>query len=222
MKIAILGNGRMGKRISELAKERGHSIVCNSSSEKPATSLNLSTADVAIDFSTPTTAFENISHAINSGIPVVSGTTGWLKNLKEIEDLCNTKKGAFLYASNFSLGMNIFFEINKTLAKLMKNQKYESSLHEIHHTKKLDSPSGTAKTLGEQMDEILENNSPITAERIADVPGTHIINYSSTMDEIEIKHTAKNRDGFAIGALIAGKWIIGKQGVFSMQDVLAQ
>ena len=222
MKIAILGNGRMGKRISELAKERGHSIVCTSSSEKPATSLNLSTADVAIDFSTPTTAFENISHAINSGIPVVSGTTGWLKNLKEIEDLCNTKKGAFLYASNFSLGMNIFFEINKTLAKLMKNQKYESSLHEIHHTKKLDSPSGTAKTLGEQMDTILANNTAITAERIGDVSGTHIIKYSSTMDEIEIKHTAKNRDGFAIGALIAGKWIIDKQGVFSMQDVLAQ
>jgi 4-hydroxy-tetrahydrodipicolinate reductase len=222
MKIAILGNGRMGKRISELAKERGHSIVCTSSSEKPATSLNLSTADVAIDFSTPTTAFENISHAINSGIPVVSGTTGWLKNLKEIEDLCNTKKGAFLYASNFSLGMNIFFEINKKLAQLMKNQNYESTIHEIHHTKKLDSPSGTAKTLGEQMDEILENNSPITAERIGDVPGTHIINYSSKVDEIEIKHTAKNRDGFAIGALIAGKWIIDKQGVFSMQDVLAQ
>ena len=222
MKIAILGNGRMGKRISELAKERGHSIVCTSSSEKPASTLDLSTADVAIDFSTPTTAFENISHAINSGIPVVSGTTGWLKNLKEIEDLCNTKKGAFLYASNFSLGMNIFFEINKTLAKLMKNQKYESSLHEIHHTKKLDSPSGTAKTLGEQMDTILANNTPITAERIGDVSGTHIIKYSSTMDEIEIKHTAKNRDGFAIGALIAGKWIIGKQGVFSMQDVLAQ
>ena len=222
MKIAILGNGRMGKRISELAKERGHSIVCTSSSEKPATSLNLSTADVAIDFSTPTTAFENISHAINSGIPVVSGTTGWLKNLAEIENLCNTKKGAFLYASNFSLGMNIFFEINKTLAKLMKNQNHESSLHEIHHTKKLDLPSGTAKTLGEQMENILAKNTPITTERIGDVSGTHIIKYRSTLDEIEIKHTAKNRDGFAIGALIAGKWIIDKQGVFSMQDVLAQ
>jgi 4-hydroxy-tetrahydrodipicolinate reductase len=222
MKIAILGNGRMGKRISELAKERGHSIVCTSSSEKPASTLDLSTADVAIDFSTPTTAFENISHAINSGIPVVSGTTGWLKNLKEIEDLCKAKKGAFLYASNFSLGMNIFFEINKTLAKLMKNQKYESSLHEIHHTKKLDSPSGTSKTLGKQMDTILANNTPITAERIGDVPGTHIINYSSTMDEIEIKHSAKNRDGFAMGAIIASEWIIGKEGIFNMQDVLAQ
>ncbi|CAI8379809.1 MAG: 4-hydroxy-tetrahydrodipicolinate reductase [Cryomorphaceae bacterium] len=222
MKIAILGNGRMGKRISELAIQKGHTIVCNSSSEKPASTLNLSTADLAIDFSTPTTAFENISHAINSGIPVVSGTTGWLKNLAEIEDLCKAEKGAFLYSSNFSLGMNILFEINKTLAKLMKNQNYESSLNEIHHTKKLDSPSGTAKTLGKQMDNILANSTPITAERIGDVPGTHIIKYTSTVDEIEIKHTAKNRDGFAIGALIAGKWIIGKQGIFSMQDVLTQ
>ena len=222
MKIAILGNGRMGKRISELAIKRGYTIVCNSSSEKPAHTLDLSTADVAIDFSTPTIALSNIRYAINKGIPVVSGTTGWLENLKEIEDLCLTKRGAFLYASNFSLGMNIFFEINKTLAKLMKNKNYESSLNEIHHTEKLDSPSGTAKTLGEQMDNILANSTPITAERIGDVPGTHIINYSSTVDEIEIKHTAKNRDGFAIGALIAGKWIIGKQGIFSMQDVLAQ
>jgi len=222
MKIAILGNGRMGKRISELAIERGFTIVCNSSSEKPATTLNLSSADVAIDFSTPTTAFENISHAINSGIPVVSGTTGWLKNLAKIEDLCKEKKGAFLYASNFSLGMNIFFEINKTLAKLMKNQNYEGGLHEIHHTKKLDSPSGTAKSLGKQMDSILENHTPITSERIGNVSGTHIIKYISKVDEIEIKHRAKNRDGFAIGALIAGIWIIGKQGIFNMQDVLAQ
>ena len=222
MKIAILGNGRMGKRISELAIERGYTIVCNSSSEKPASTINLNTADVAIDFSTPTSAFKNISHAINSGIPVVSGTTGWLKNLSEIEDLCKAKKGAFLYASNFSLGMNILFEINKTLAKLMKNKNYESRLNEIHHTKKLDLPSGTAKTLSKQMDNILAKSTPITAERIGDVPGTHIIKYISTVDEIEIKHTAKNRDGFAIGALIAGKWIIGKQGIFSMQDVLTQ
>ena len=220
MKIAILGNGRMGKRISELAIERGYTIVCASSSEEPATSLNLCTADVAIDFSTPTTAFENISHAINNGIPVVSGTTGWLKKLKEIEALCKTKKGAFLYASNFSLGMNIFFEINKTLAKLMKNQNYESGLHEIHHTKKLDSPGGTAKKLCEQMDNILINSTPITAERIGDITGKHIIKYSSTVDEIELKHTAKNRDGFAIGALTAGKWIIGKKGIFSMEDIL--
>jgi len=222
MKIAILGNGRMGKRISKLAIERGYTIICNSSSDKPANTLNLSTADVAIDFSTPTTAFENISHAINSGIPVVSGTTGWLKNLNEIQALCITKKGAFLYASNFSLGMNIFFKINETLAKLIKDQNYESSLHEIHHSKKLDSPSGTAKTLCKQMDNYLSNSTTITSERIGDASGTHIINYRSTLDEIEIKHNAKSRDGFAIGALIAGKWIIGKQGIFSMQDVLEQ
>ena len=222
MKIAILGNGRMGQHISKLAKKRGHTITCVSSSEKPANTLNLSTADVAIDFSTPTTAFENISYAIKSGIPVVSGTTGWLKRIKEIEVLCVANKGAFLYASNFSLGMNIFFEINKTLAKLMKNQNYESSLHEIHHTKKLDSPSGTAKTLGKKMNDILAKNTLITSERIGEISGTHIINYKSTIDEIEIKHTSKNRDGFAIGALIAGNWIIGKQGVFSMKDVLEQ
>ena len=221
MKIAILGNGKMGKRISELSLERGYTIVCNSSSKKPATGLNLTKADVAIDFSTPTTAFENISHAIESGIPVVSGTTGWIKNISEIEALCKRKKGAFLYASNFSLGMNIFFEINKTLAKLMNNQNYESKLHEIHHSKKLDSPSGTAKSLSEQMNNILANNTLITSERIGNISGKHIISYSSKVDEIEIKHTAKNRDGFAIGALIAGKWIIGKQGIFSMQDVLA-
>ena len=222
MKIAILGNGRMGKRISELAKERGHSIIAVSSSENPAHTLDVSSADVAIDFSTPTTAFENISHAINSEVPVISGTTGWLNQLQEIEDLCKVNDGSFLYASNFSLGMNIFFELNKNLAKLMQNQNYESTIHEIHHTQKLDSPSGTAKTLGKQMDVILKNNTPITAERIADKTGTHTITYSSSVDEIEITHTAKNRDGFAMGAIIAGEWIIGKKGIFNMQDVLAQ
>ena len=222
MKIAILGNGKMGKRISELAKERGHSIIVVSSSEKPAHTLDISTADVAIDFSTPTTAFNNISHALESSIPVISGTTGWLENLKEIEKLCKEKQGAFLYASNFSLGMNIFFELNKKLAKLMKNQNYKSTIHEIHHTQKLDSPSGTAKTLGKQMDGILKNSTPITAERIADETGRHTVTYRSSVDELEIKHTAKNRDGFAMGAIIAAEWVIGKKGVFSMKDVLAQ
>jgi len=222
MKIAILGNGRMGKRISELAKERGHSIVAISSSENPAHTLDVSTADVAIDFSAPNTAFNNISHALESGIPVISGTTGWLDKLSEIETLCSKKSGAFLYASNFSLGMNIFFELNKKLAKLMRNQNYKSTIHEIHHTQKLDSPSGTAKTLGKELNKILKNNTPITAERIANETGTHLITYSSSVDEIEIAHTAKNRDGFAMGAIIAAEWIIGKKGVFSMQDVLAQ
>ena len=222
MKIAILGNGRMGQHISELAKKRGHTIACVSSSEKPAHTLDLSNTNVAIDFSTPTSALTNISHAINSSIPVVSGTTGWLENLKEVEELCQEKQGAFLYASNFSLGMNIFFELNTTLAKLMKKQNYKSTIHEIHHTQKLDSPSGTAKTLGEQMDGILKNNTPITAERIADETGIHTVTYRSSVDKLEIKHIAKNRDGFAMGAIIAAEWIQNKQGIFSIQDVLAQ
>ena len=222
MKIAILGNGRMGKRISELVIEREHTITCYSSSEKPAKNLDLSAVDVAIDFSTPMTAFENISHAINSGIPIISGTTGWLESLKEIEALCIAKKGAFLYASNFSLGVNIFFELNKKLAKLMNKHNYKSSINEIHHVKKLDSPSGTAKTLGKQMDKILNNITPITAERIADETGTHTVTYRSSVDELEIKHTAKNRDGFAMGAIIAAEWIQNKQGIFNMKDVLAQ
>ena len=220
MKIAILGNGKMGQHISELAKKRGHTIACVSSSKKPAHTLDLSTTNVAIDFSTPTSALTNISQAINSSIPVVSGTTGWLENLKEIEALCTAKKGAFLYASNFSLGMNIFFELNKDLAKLMQNQNYKSSIHEIHHAQKIDSPSGTAKTLAKNMEDILEKNTRITAERIGDEIGTHIVTYHSLIDELKIKHTAKNRDGFAIGAIIAGEWIIGKIGVFSMRDVL--
>ena len=219
MKIAILGNGRMGKRISELVKERGHSIIAVSSSEKPTQTLDVSAADVAIDFSTPTTAFNNISHALESSIPVISGTTGWLDSLKKVEELCQEKQGAFLYASNFSLGMNIFFELNKKLAKLMKNQNYKSTIHEIHHTQKLDSPSGTAKTLGKQMDGVLKNNTPITAERIGDVTGAHTVTYRSSVDEIEIKHTAKNRDGFAMGAIIAAEWIQNKKGIFNMQDV---
>jgi 4-hydroxy-tetrahydrodipicolinate reductase len=222
MKIAILGNGRMGKRISELAKERGHSIVAVSSSKNPTQTLDIISADVAIDFSTPNTAFNNISHALESDIPVISGTTGWLDKLSEIEILCANKSGSFLYASNFSLGMNIFFELNQALAKLMKNQNYKSTIHEIHHTQKLDSPSGTAKTLGKQMDKILNNNTLITTERIVGETGTHIVTYSSSVDDIEIKHIAKNRDGFAMGAIIAAEWIIGKKGIFSMKDVLAQ
>jgi 4-hydroxy-tetrahydrodipicolinate reductase len=222
MKIVILGNGKMGQHISKLANKRGHTIACISSSEKPAHTLDLKATDVAIDFSTPSSAFTNISHALNSGIPVISGTTGWLDKLSEIEALCSKKSGAFLYASNFSLGMNIFFELNKKLAKLMKNQNYKSTIHEIHHTQKLDTPSGTAKTLGKQMDGVLKNNTPITAERIGDLTGAHTVTYRSSVDEIEIKHTAKNRDGFAMGAIIAAEWIQNKQGLFNMQDVLAQ
>jgi len=222
MNIVLFGNGKMGMLIDKLATEKGHNIVAVSSSNNPANNMNLSTVDVAIDFSTPTTAFENISHAINSGVPVISGTTGWLNQLHEIEDLCKAKNGSFLYASNFSLGMSLFFKLNKELAQLMKNQQYDSKIHEIHHTKKLDSPSGTAKTLAKDVDSILNNEPQITADRIENVSGVHSITYTSLEDEIEIKHTANNRNGFALGAIRAAEWIIGKKGVFSMQDVLAQ
>ena len=222
MKIAILGNGKMGRCISKLATEKGHKIIITSCSENTAVSLDLTATDVAIDFSTPTTAFENISHAINSGIPVISGTTAWLDKLEDIKDLCIAKEGAFLYASNFSLGMNIVFELNKKLAKLIKNQKYETKIHETHHNEKLDSPSGTAKTLATDTKNILQKEINITSDRIKDVSGTHIITYSSSTDKIEIKHTAKNRDGFAMGAIIAAEWIIGRKGVFCLQDVLKQ
>jgi len=222
MKIAILGNGKMGKAISQLATEKGHRIICVSDSKNPAKSLDLREADVAIDFSTPDTAFENISHAINSGIPVVSGTTAWLEKLQEINDLCTLKQGAFLYASNFSIGVNIFFDLNKKLAKLMEKQNYKTKIHEIHHTEKLDSPSGTAITLAKQINKILNNNTTITTDRIKDTPGTHQIIYSSKADTIEIKHTANNRNGFAIGAIMAAEWIINKKGIYSMRDVLKQ
>ena len=222
MKVAILGNGKMGRRIGELATDKGHIIICISDSNNPARLLDLSIADVAIDFSTPNTAFENIAHAINSGVPVVSGTTAWIDRLQEINDLCTTKGGAFLYASNFSLGVNIFFELNKKLAKLMKDQNYIRNIHEIHHSQKLDSPSGTAISLAEQIYEALESDTAITAERIDENAGTHQIIYTSKVDKIEIKHTANNRDGFAIGAILAAEWIIGKKGIYSMKDMLAQ
>jgi len=222
MNIAIFGNGKMGKLISELATEKGHKIVAVSSSDNPANSLDLSTVDVAIDFSTPTTAFENISHAINSRVPVISGTTGWLNQLEVIEDLCKANNGAFLYASNFSLGMNLFFKLNKQLSQLMKNQHYESKIHEIHHTEKLDSPSGTAKKLAEDVDSILNNNPPITADRIKNISGVHSITFTSLEDEIEIRHTANNRDGFALGAIRAAEWIIDKKGIFTLDDISTQ
>jgi 4-hydroxy-tetrahydrodipicolinate reductase len=222
MKIAILGNGKMGKLISKLATEKGHKIVAVSSSDNPANSLDLSVADVAIDFSTPTTAFENISHAINSRVPVISGTTGWLNQLEVIEDLCKANNGAFLYASNFSLGMHLFFKLNKQLSQLMKNQHYEGKIHEIHHTEKLDSPSGTAKKLAKDVDSILNNNPPITADRIENVSGVHSITFTSLEDEIEIKHTANNRNGFALGAIRAAEWIIDKKGIFTLDDISTQ
>ncbi len=230
MKIALLGYGRMGKEIEKIAITRGHKIVLKKNNDE---SIDITTADVAIDFSIPSSAFQNISNCLENNIPVVSGTTGWLEKYDEAVDICKSKKGAFIYASNFSVGVNIFFELNKQLAKMMNNLKdYDISMEEIHHTKKLDAPSGTAITLAEgiidntlkqnwELDEkTSEENIPIKAIRTPDVPGTHSIFYSSEVDSIEIKHTANNRKGFALGAIIAAEWLIGKNGVFTMKDVL--
>lgn len=230
MKIALLGYGRMGKEIEKIAIARGHEIVIK---KDAGDIIDINLADVAIDFSIPSSAFENISECINNQIPVISGTTGWLDKYEDAVALCKEKEGAFIYASNFSLGVNIFFELNKQLAKLMHNlEDYNISMEEIHHTKKLDAPSGTAITLAEGIIEnstkeewVLdkkpsENSIPIVAKRIPEVPGTHTVWYASEVDTIEIKHTAHNRKGFALGAVVAAEWIFGKTGVFNMRDVL--
>lgn len=232
MKIALLGYGRMGQTIEKIAISRGHDVVLKI--DKDDADYDITQADVAIDFSLPTAAFGNITNCINNNVPVVSGTTGWLENYNKAVTLCNDKKGAFIYASNFSLGVNIFFELNKTLAKMMSNLKqYNVTMEEIHHTKKLDAPSGTAITLAEgvienntnynawELNETKNNNAiPIVAKRIGDVPGTHVVNYASEVDTINIEHVAHNRQGFALGAVVAAEWLVGKTGVFSMNDVL--
>jgi 4-hydroxy-tetrahydrodipicolinate reductase len=230
MKIALLGYGRMGKEIERIAISRGHEIVIKKDVDAI---IDITLADVAIDFSVPDSAFNNISNCIQNNVPVISGTTGWLDKYEEVVTLCNNEKGAFIYASNFSLGVNIFFELNKQLAKMMRNlEDYNISLEEIHHTKKLDAPSGTAITLAEGIIEnsskenwvlgtnTSEENIAIAAKRIPEVPGTHTVLYASEVDSIEIKHTAHSRQGFALGAVVAAEWILGKTGVFSMKDVL--
>jgi len=231
MKIALLGYGRMGKAIEAIALQRGHTIVIKTSQDKD---YDITAADVAIDFSVPSAAYNNISNCLNHNVPVISGTTGWLEKYNAIVSLCEKQKGAFIYASNFSLGVNIFFELNKYLAKMMaKLEDYKVDIEEIHHTQKLDAPSGTAITLAEG---IIQNNKAynnwelnkakdaktiaIEAKRITDVPGTHIISYTSPIDTIKIEHEAHNRQGFALGAVIAAEWIIDKSGVFTMKDVL--
>lgn len=230
MKIALLGYGRMGKEIEKIAISRGHEIVIKKDVHD---TVDMNLADVAIDFSVPAAAFDNISNCIKNKVPVISGTTGWLDKYQEVSLLCENEKGAFIYASNFSLGVNIFFELNKQLAKMMHSlEDYNISLEEIHHMKKLDAPSGTAITLAEGIignsskknwelgESSSEENIPIIAKRISEVPGTHTVWYDSEVDTLEIKHTAHSRKGFALGAVIAAEWIVGKTGVFSMKDVL--
>lgn len=239
MNILILGYGKMGKIIGEIAESRGHSLAAkiNIDNRHELDSLDASKIDVAIEFSQPEAAVENISWAMQRGIPVVSGTTGWLSRKAEIEKLTADQNGAFFYASNYSIGVNIFFKVNEFLAKLMNETSgYQASMEEIHHTEKKDAPSGTAITLAEGIFKNLESlNSwhlvgqaheneqslPITAKRIDPAPGTHIIRYSSEIDEIEITHTAHSRQGFALGAVLVAEWIQGRKGVLSMDDFLS-
>ena len=231
MKIALFGYGKMGKEIEQIALQRGHEIVLKI---KGTEEYDISKADIAIDFSVPNAALSNIASCFRNNVPVISGTTGWLDDFDKAIDVCKENNGSFIYASNFSIGVNIFFELNKQLAKMMNSQKeYSINVEEIHHTKKLDTPSGTAITLAEgiinntskrdwQLKETQVNAGtiPIEAKRILDVPGTHIISYESQIDSIEIKHTAHNRKGFALGAVIAAEWLNNKIGIYTMKDVL--
>ncbi len=231
MKIALLGYGKMGKTIERIAAERGHEIVLRITEN--IEKYDLSKADVAIDFSIPKAAFGNISYCLKQHVPVISGTTGWLTDYEKAVELCKKENSAFLYASNFSIGVNLFFELNQKLAKLMNGFKdYSVEIEEIHHIQKLDAPSGTAITLaqqiiansskkGWQLDTAGEDEIPVIAKRVEDVPGTHSVIYKSEVDLIEIKHVANSREGFALGAVIAAEWIKDKSGVFSMKDVLS-
>lgn len=231
MKIALVGYGRMGKIIDEIALKRGHEVVARL--KETPTAENLNNPDVVIEFSLPEVAFNNIKACLENKIPVISGTTGWLERKSEIENIAVQNETAFLYGSNFSLGVNLFFALNEKLADLMKNvNEYTCQLEEIHHIHKLDAPSGTAISLAEG---IIKNNNKFDAWKLEDtqekqlgifairedeVPGTHSVYYRSEVDEIEIKHTAYNRNGFALGAVVAAEWIKDKKGNFTMKDVL--
>ncbi len=246
MKIALIGYGKMGKVIEKLALTKGHEVALRISRHN-LQDLNLEKiqyADVAIDFSLPETAFNNIAFCLENNIPIVSGTTGWLEKMDEARALCSKHQGAFFYASNFSIGVNILFALNRFLASMMKGQpQYDVSIEEIHHVQKLDHPSGTAITLAkgilahsnrkgswearlEKGDRVgneaavVSEKLIITSKRGGSVPGTHLIKWSSAIDKIEIGHVAHSREGFAAGALAAAEWIIGKEGSFGMEDML--
>jgi len=230
MKFALLGYGRMGKAIEEIALERGHEIICKI--DKNLNEGNLYQADVAINFSIPDAAVDNISRALNKSVPVICGTTGWLDAYQQVTQIAIKKNTAFLYASNFSVGVNLFFKLNMVLAQIMESHKeYSASMEETHHIHKLDAPSGTAITLAEG---IIENSNlidwkldgdgkdslRIQSYREGEIPGTHSVKYKSPIDNITIEHKAHNRKGFAFGSVIAAEWIVGKKGIFKMDDVL--
>lgn len=239
MNILLLGYGKMGQLIGQIAESRGHSLAgkINIDNRSELDQLDASQIDAAIEFSQPEAAVENIKWCLENGIPILSGTTGWLEKKPELDALTVEKNGVFFYASNYSIGVNIFFKVNEFLAKLMNETTgYTASIEEIHHTAKKDAPSGTAITLAEgiidnkadfkdwyltgEMDGS-EQSLPITSKRIDPAPGTHIIRYQSEIDDIEISHTAHSRQGFALGAVLVAEWIQGKKGVLSMNDFLS-
>lgn len=233
MQILLVGYGKMGKTIERIAIERGHQITGRIDVDNQQ-DLDNAKADVAIEFSHPDAAFENIKKCLTKNIPVVCGTTGWLSKKAEIERLTKENNGTFFYASNYSLGVNLFFKLNEHLAKLMKTfNVYDVSMEEIHHTEKKDAPSGTAITLAEGVLKHVERKKQwvnsesknsedlgIKSFRIGTVPGTHTVKYTSLMDDIEIKHTAHTRESFAVGAVMVAEWIKGKKGVLNMDDFL--
>jgi 4-hydroxy-tetrahydrodipicolinate reductase len=237
MNIVLLGYGKMGKVIEKVAESRGHNIVVriDVNNHQEFDNLTHSNVDVVIEFSHPSSAFQNVKACLEKGFPVVCGTTGWLENKPEVEAFAIEKDGAFFWTSNYSIGVNLFFELNKTLAKLMAPQKqYSVSTTEIHHTEKKDAPSGTAITLAEGIIHHSENKTKwisneipqpnevaIWSAREGKVPGTHIVKYISDIDQIEISHVAHGREGFALGAVIAAEWIVGKKGVFGMKELLS-
>ena len=236
MKIALIGYGKMGKMIEEVALQRGHQIglVIDENNRQDFTLQQVQGLDVAIEFTSPLSAFENVLSCLDFNLPVVSGSTGWNEELPGAKEYCLKKDGSFLHASNFSIGVNIFFQINQLLARLMKSQPaYNVSIKEIHHTQKKDAPSGTAVTLAEQVLQHIERKKSwtnqktvnteelaIVSERTDPAPGTHYVKYTSAIDDIEIIHTAHNRQGFALGAVLAAEFIHDKKGVFTMNDVL--
>ncbi|MCW3106049.1 MAG: dapB [Segetibacter sp.] len=236
MKIALIGYGKMGHAIEEIAVKKGHEIVLkiHIDNTEEMTLQNLQKADVAIEFTGPESAVENLKKCFEAGVPVVCGSTGWLHKWEEIKNDCIEKGGSLLYASNFSVGVNLFFELNTYLSKLMKDyDEYDVKMEEIHHTQKKDAPSGTAITLAEQIMQNIDwkkqwvnqhgdkkEELEIISERIDPAPGIHKIKYTSAIDDIEIIHTAHNRIGFAGGAVKAAEFLKGKKGIFSMKDVL--
>lgn len=236
MKIALIGYGKMGKAIEEIALQRGHEIalIIDMHNKADLNAVKMGAADVAIEFTGPDSALDNLMKCLDLGIPIVCGSTGWLNDFQQVKESCEATAGSLVYASNFSVGVNLFFELNKKLAALMAGHpEYKITLNELHHTQKRDAPSGTAVSLAQ---DIIELNGlkkrwvnhasadseelEILSERIDPAPGTHSVRYSSAIDDIEIIHTAHNRTGFATGAVLAAEFIVHHRGIFGMKDVL--